>query len=301
MSNEGNDQIGPVLITGGNGFLGRALSKLLTESGESVVSLDLTPSGSLVEGVHFEAGNINDIDALTAISQKHQIRAIVHLAALVIPACKADPVLGAEVNIIGHLNMLEIARRLNVRRFVYTSSVAARPRGELESPVNLYGAYKRCCEDISKIWFLEYGIPSIGLRPNVVYGPGREQGETAAITLAIKAAAKGESYHMPFAGSMCFQYLDEVVDVIARCLRATPKAPLVSDVTDQIQSIDEVLAAINSIDPEAKIFASDNMRAAPPELDNSPLRNLLGNWPAIGLEAGVRRTYDFYSKDQSTI
>ncbi len=297
MIDKNENQIGPVLITGGNGFLGQALSRILIEKGENVVSLDLAQPKIPIAGVTVETANITDIKAMTAIAEKHRTRAIVHLAALVIPTCKADPVLGAEVNIIGHLNMLEIARRLDIRRFVYTSSVAALPRGNLDSPVNLYGAYKRCCEDISKIWFLDHGIPSIGLRPNVVYGPGREQGETAAITLAIKAAAQGETYQMPFAGSMCFQYLDEVVDVIARCLSASPDLPVVSDVTDQVQSIDEVLAEIRSIDPEAKLVPSDKVRAAPPKLDNAPLRKLLGHWLSVSLDEGVRRTYEFYKQD----
>lgn len=286
--------IGPVLITGGNGFLGRALSGLLREMNETVISLDLALAKDPVDGVIQEIADITDLAALSTIAERHQIRAIVHLAAMVIPACKADPALGADVNIIGHLNMLEIARRFSIRRFLYTSSIAARPRGELNSPTNLYGAYKRCCEDISKIWFLDHGIASIGLRPNVVYGPGREQGETAAITLAIKAAALGQNYQMPFAGSMCFQYLDEVIDIMTRCLRTAPNLPVVSDLTTQTESIDDLIVSIKSIEPDAVIVPTTDMRAAPPDLDNSELIKFIGEWPMVTLEEGVRRTFEFY-------
>lgn len=287
--------IGPVLVSGGNGFLGKALSRRLTGAGETVVSLDLAPAGEPVPGVVQETGDILDFDAILALAERHGIRAVVHLAAMVIPACKTNPVRGAEINIIGHINLLEIARRLDIRRFVYTSSVAARPRGPYGSPVNLYGAYKRCCEDISKIWHLDHGVPSIGLRPNVVYGPGRDRGETAFVTTAIKAAARGEAFKMPFAGAMCFQHVDEVTDIIERCLRCDHYEPAVSDLTTNTETIDEVIAAIGKVAPGAKITPSANQRPAPPELDNSVLKALIGDWPSVSLEEGVRSTFDYYA------
>ena len=287
-------QGGTVLITGGNGFLGKALSRALLGQGRSIVSLDVAAADDPVPGVVQEVGDILDLDGVCSMAERHGIGAIVHLAAMVIPACKANPVKGAEVNVIGHINLLETARRLGISHFLYTSSVAARPRGPFDSPVNLYGVYKRCCEDISKIWYLDHGIPSVGLRPNVVYGPGRELGETAAITLAIRAAAQGESYRMPFAGAMCFQYVDEVTDIMVRCLGVEPEGPVVSDLTTRAETIDDVLAAIRAIAPEADITPSANTRPAPPELDNTALNNLIGEWLPVSLQQGVRRTFEYY-------
>ncbi|GKX35169.1 MAG: nucleoside-diphosphate sugar epimerase [Rhizobiaceae bacterium MnEN-MB40S] len=290
--------IGPILVTGGNGFLGRAISGRMIDAGETVISLDLAPTTAPVAGVIQETGNIMDVEAIHAMAKRHGVRAIVHLAAMVIPACRADPAKGAEVNVIGHINMLEVARRLGVRRFLYTSSVAAKPREPFDSPVNLYGAYKRCCEDISRIWYLDHETPSIGLRPNVVYGPGREIGETAAITLAVKAAARGERFDMPFAGAMCFQYVDEVVDVMWRCLTLKPAGAYVSDLTIEPQTIDDVIAAIMKVSPAAKIIPSEEIRPAPPQLDNAVLRTLIGEWPTVSLEEGVRRTHAHYARSQ---
>lgn len=287
-------KIGPVLVTGGSGFLGRALCVALIEAGETVVAADLVDAPAKVSGVTYRCCNILDADSVSAIAETHGIRAIVHLAAMVIPACKAKPVAGAEVNIIGHLNLLEVARRLSVPRFLYTSSVAAKPRGKMDSPVNLYGAYKRCCEDISKIYYLDHRQASIGLRPNVVFGPGREQGETAAITLAIKAAALRQQYRMPFAGTLCMQHVDEVVDVMLRCLRADHDGALVSDITTEARSLDDLISVIREIEPEADIVASENERPAPPVVDNGPLRALIGDWPGVSLEDGVARTFRHY-------
>lgn len=286
-------RIGPVLITGGGGFLGRALTARLLDAGESVVTLDLKAADGDPRATHL-ARDIRDTNALYKAAETHGIRAIVHLAALVIPACRENPGLGAEINVIGHLNMLEVARQMEIKRFVYTSSIAARPRPPHHSPHNLYGVWKRACEDAAKVYYLDYSIPSVGLRPNVVYGPDREVGETAAITLAIKAAARGEPYQMPFASRMCFQHVDEVTEIMQRCLAAAPAEPVVSDLTTNVESTDDVIAAIRAIVPGATITPSSIERAAPPELDNAPLRNLIGDWGRVSLSEGIGRTLAYY-------
>lgn len=289
-------RIGPVLITGGGGFLGRALTARLLDAGEEVVTLDLEPAKGGDPRAQHLAGDIRHGAALTALAGARDIRAIVHLAALVIPECRSNPLLGAEVNVIGHLNMLNVARSLGIKRFLYTSSIAARPRPPYDAPVNLYGAWKRACEDASKIWFLDHGLPSVGLRPNVIYGPGRESGETAAITLAIRAAARKEAYRMPFASHMCFQHVDEVTDIMERCLRLVPDGPVVSDLTTRVESTDDVITAIRTCAPGARITPSDKTRPSPPTLDNRPLVDLIGDWQTVPLTEGVRKTFDHYQK-----
>lgn len=292
----GSDGLGPVLVTGGSGFLGKALCDALLRRGETVVVFDLAIPRDPIDHpeISYAAGDIRDLAALKGVAERSGVRAIVHLAALVIPACRANPVLGAEVDVIGHINVLEVARSVGISRIVYTSSLAAKPRGPLASPVNLYGVYKHCCEEISKVYFLDHGIASIGLRPNIVYGPGREEGETAAITHVIRAAAEGRPYEMPFSGQMCFQHVDEVTDIFLRCLAARPDGPIVSDLTTDVRSTDDLLAAIRRRVPGAEVGAKAIHRAAPDELDNGPLRRLIGEWPAVPLDEGVARTLEFY-------
>lgn len=285
-------RIGPVLVTGGSGFIGKALCRALMARGETVIVYDIGVPGDRSEHpeLRYETGDIRDLEGLLSIARRHSVRAIIHLAAMVIPGCRANPVLGAEVNIIGHINVMETARQLGIGNIVYTSSLAARSRVPLDSPLNLYGAYKQCCENISKIYFLDHGVNSIGLRPNVVYGPEREDGETAAITHAIKAAANGRSYTLPFGGEMCFQHIDEVTDIFIRCLEAAPEHPVVSDLTTDIRSTEDLVAAIRAVVPDARIDIAPVRRAGPTQIDNAPLRKLLGDWPAVSLDDGVRRT-----------
>ncbi|MGK7659792.1 MULTISPECIES: NAD-dependent epimerase/dehydratase family protein [unclassified Marinovum] len=286
--------IGPVLVTGGAGFLGRALTAALVEQGVRVVVSDLhLPSeAQRIAGAAYVQADIREAGSVLTTVRKHGIAAIVHLAALVIPSCRKNPILGAEVNMLGHLNMLEAAREAGIRRIVYTSSLAARPRGALNCPANLYGVYKAACEDISKVYLMDHGVPSIGLRPNVVYGPGRVDGETAAISLAMRAAAQGERYELPFSGHMCFQHVDEVIEIFLRCLAAENDSAVVSDLTTEVRSVEEVLEAIRSCEPRAQVSAARSERAAPDGLDNAPLRSLLGEWQEVSLQEGTKRTIE---------
>lgn len=286
------ETFGPVLVTGGSGFLGKALCRALLDRGETVVVFDLAvPDDAIIDpAITYRTGDIRDLDTLADVAESRGIRAIVHLAALVIPACRANPVLGAEVDVVGHVNVMEVARSLGIRRLVYTSSIAAKPRGPLNSPVNLYGVYKRCCEEISKVYFLDHGVPSVGLRPNVVYGPGRVDGETAAITHVIRAAAEGQPYELPYSGEMCLQHVDEVTEIFLRCLEVIPDQPVATDLTTGVSSMDDLLTAIRAEIPDAEISANPTPRPAPSAFDNSPLKTLIGEWEAVPLEEGVRRT-----------
>lgn len=295
---------GPVLITGASGFLGAWLAAALIQRGADVSALDQSEDRRLLNelagpekaaAVTWTAGDIRDAALVERAIAESGARAVVHLAALTIPPCRDNPALGVEVNVIGHINVLEAARRHGVESFVYTSSAAAHPRGALHSPANIYGVTKRAAEDISKVFFLEHGFASIGLRPNVVYGYGRAAGETAAISEAIRAAAEGRSYTMPYASSMCFQYIEEVVDVMLRCLAARPEQPVVSDITTTPESIDDVIAAIRVAEPAARIEASEKTRPSPGvPLDNAPLQALIGTWRHVPLTDGVKRTFDQY-------
>lgn len=299
-----NDRLGPVLITGASGFLGAWLAAALLERGEEVSATDRGEDRRLLSdlvgskkaaSVSWTAGDIRDAALVEKAVADSGARAVVHLAALTIPPCRNDPALGVEVNVIGHVNVLEAARRHGVESLLYTSSAAAHPRGALHSPANIYGVTKRAVEDISKVYFLDYGLASVGLRPNVVYGYGRAAGETAAISEAVRAAAEGKPYAMPYASRMCFQYIGELIEVMLRCLAARPEQPVVSDITTTHETIDDVIAAIMEIAPDARIESSQTVRPAPDvALDNAPLQALIGPWRHVPLKEGVKRAFDQY-------
>ncbi len=101
---------------------------------------------------------------------------------------------------------------------VYASSIAAydsidesHPAPDMKgTPGTIYGVFKRANEGSAQIYWSENGVPSIGLRPHTVYGPGRDQGVTSAPTTAMLAAAAGVAFHLPYGGSAQLQYVPDV-------------------------------------------------------------------------------------------
>ena len=147
---------GPVLVTGAGGCIGSWVLALLTHAGVSVSAFDLKadtrrPSLLMSEAelkkVHWYEGDIADTAAVKAAVQHSKARAVIHLAALQVPFCRANPVGGALVNVVGTVNVFEAAKEAGIKRLSYASSVAA--YGALENGgamATLYGAYKYCNE-----------------------------------------------------------------------------------------------------------------------------------------------------------
>lgn len=295
---------GPVLVTGATGFIGSWILAGLMRAGREVVACDLHPETTRLDRivpkaeqtrVDWRICDVSDTREVLDLVADVQPAAIIHLAALQIPACRANPVLAAQVNVVGQVNIFEAARAFGVANLVYTSSAAAKPRGPANAPANLYGVFKKTDEEIARIFWDEHRIPSLGLRPYIVYGVGRDDGETSAITRAMRAAALGEAYTIPFRTRGCMEYASEVADIFIRCIDAKWKGALLSDLTTDLYSVDDVLAAIREVVPDARIDAADAVRVAPEtNLDNSVLDRVIGGWPRVTLRDGAERTIAHY-------
>jgi len=226
------------LVTGSNGCIGAWTVAQLVGEGTSVVALDASDDDHRLRLVLDERGlglltrvraDITDLDALERTLDEHAITHVVHLAALQVPFCRADPPLGARVNVVGTVNVFEaVARRAErMGPVVYASSVAAYDalddahaapamRGV---PSTLYGVYKRANEGTATVYAQERDTPSVGLRPHTVYGPGRDQGLTSAPTSAMLAAAAGRPYRLPFGGAYQLQYAPDVAGAFVAAAR----------------------------------------------------------------------------------
>jgi len=220
---------------------------------------------------------------------------IIHLAALQIPQCRERPALGAAINIGGHINIFEAARKAGIDRIIYTSSIAAKPRGPANAPSNLYGVFKKTDEEIARIYWQDHGVPSLGLRPYVVYGVGRDDGETSAITRAIEAAALGKAYEIPFTTRSCFQYAGDVAEMFARAAVASWSGALLSDVTDTVHSTDEVVSAIRAAVPDARVSCAETVRISPCDgFETGALEQVIGRVEEQPLQVGIRETVALY-------
>ncbi|GAB4392108.1 MAG: SDR family oxidoreductase [Kiloniellaceae bacterium] len=297
----------PLLLTGASGFIGAWILRRAVELKRPIVACDLAedrrrlaqilPGSAETSLITWESLDVTDAEAVEALVERHDPAAILHLAALQIPDCAAKPRLGAEVNVLGHLNILEAARRRGGLPVVYGSSAAAKPRGPEQAPANLYGIYKKAGEEMARIYWRDHGVPSLGLRPYIVYGIGRDQGETSALTRAMQAAALGESYEIPFTGRFSFQYAGDVAEIFIRCATSDIEGALTSDISARLENVDDVVAAIQTAVPAARITVAEHFRQGPEEgFDTTAIERLLGAPPATPLAAGVKATIDSFRR-----
>ncbi len=184
--------------------------------------------------ITFVQGDIADPDALRAAVQDHGVERIVHLAGMQVPFCRADPRLGARVNVLGTVNVFEVAAEAGIERVAYASSAAVYEREDEDRaggapdedatphPNTHYGVYKLANEGTARVSHLEHGTSSIGLRPLTVYGVGRDQGMTSGPTKAIKAAAIGRKYRIGFGGRTDFLYARDCADAFIAAAERGP-------------------------------------------------------------------------------
>ena len=171
-----------VLVTGGRGFIGGAVVKLLQRAGYRVVSLDhsvaVAASESDVDEVVCE---ISDAAQLQRIFEVRPIGGIIHLAAILPTVAQREPLRATEVNVLGSLNVLEAARRFGVRRVVFGSSLSAygtwpadRVVAETDrsTPEDLYGAAKLYIERLGEAYRRVCRVQLLSLRIGRVVGPG---------------------------------------------------------------------------------------------------------------------------------
>jgi nucleoside-diphosphate-sugar epimerase len=248
-------------------------------------------------------GDITDTSAVYEAVVNSGATHIIHLAALQVPSCRANPPLGAAVNVVGTVNVFEAAKKAGLPQVVYASSVAvfgnkdeyATARLSDDAPLhpqNLYGVFKQADEGTARIYWQDDAIASIGLRPYTIYGPGRDQGMTSTPTQAMLAASKGESYHISYGGYNGFQYVEDVARIFIQAAQTPYQGAGVFNIAGSIAHMSEVVAAIETAEPAIKgrITYEDKPLTLPEGQTDSALRELLGTLPDTPLQEGIGRT-----------
>ncbi len=293
------------MVTGAGGCIGSWVLALLARAGVPACALDLSEderrprllmSEDELKKVQWRTGDISDTAAVLQILEAVRPSAIIHLAALQVPFCKADPVAGAKVNVVGTVNIFEAARRLGIKRLAYASSIAAygamdEGHGAMHT---LYGAYKYCDEQIAKVYSQDWGIHSVGIRPGVVYGVGRDQGLTSKTTFAILAAAAGKPYEVPFSGGVSWLYAGEVASAFVHAVSRERAGAPVFDMNGVYAPVEEGLRILKQLAPSAAVTSSGQPLAFPMHLPDEPLRSYLGDYGRIPLAEGIRETYEAF-------
>jgi nucleoside-diphosphate-sugar epimerase len=308
------------LLTGAKGFIGSWTVRKLIERGDAPWIYDLDTKAHRLqqlltkeqqEQIRFVQGDITDFDALDRAVAENGITHLIHLAALQVPACAANPRLGARVNILGTVNAFEVVRkrRDQIKRIVYASSVAVFgpeefygpgqvPEGAPLQPNTHYGVFKQANEGNARVYYLSDGISSVGLRPGTVYGVGRDQGITSGPTKAIKATIVGRPYTIRFTGGFDMQYAKDTAEIFLRCAEASIEGAKAYTLRGAVVHMDEFLTTLNRLLPESAQFIRAEGKSIPIayDFDDSALLRDIGEIPRTPLEDGIRETAEIFER-----
>jgi UDP-glucuronate 4-epimerase len=299
------------LITGALGCIGAwSCAQLVREEvpvvaydlGTNTERLDLVMSPDERDRVIVVPGDVTDLQQLERTITDHGITHVIHLAAMLLPLVKADPPRGAAVNVVGTTNVFEAARQHGVRGIAYASSAAVYGPGagsavdDAGSPTSLYGVFKLANELTAKVFFEDEGVGSVGLRPYVVYGPGRDHGLTADPTLAMAAAARGEGYAMRWGGRCQLQFAPDAASIFIAAARAQHHGAAVFNLGGPSSHAGDVVTAIESAAPgvAGRVTFDDVQLPFPEEMESGGLEDVVGPIEWTPLAEGTRRTIDAY-------
>ncbi len=316
-----------VLVTGGAGFIGSAVTDRLLARGDRVVCLDSfdTFYDPRIKRKNIEAaaghgyftlveGDIRDGDLLDRLAAAHPIDAVIHSAARagVRPSIEA-PQLYEDVNIKGTMNLLELARKIQPGNFVFLSSssvygvnrkVPFAETDPVDHPISPYAATKKACELICHTYHHLFGLNITCVRPFTVYGP--RQRPEMAIHKFTRMIDQGRAIPLFGDGSSRrdYTYIDDLVDGVVRAL----DRPLGYDVInlgeqETIALKDLVRLIEENLGKKAEVEAHPDQPGDVPitYADISRARDVLGYAPQVKVAEGVRRFVDWYRENRSAV
>jgi len=295
------------LVTGALGCIGAWTCAVLAEGGTEVVGFDLGTDDRRIKlatdaTISLVRGDVADGEAVARALDEHGITHVVHLAALLIPSIKRDPPYGTAVNIGGTVNVLDAAKTRGIQ-VAYASSAAVYskadgtggpvPNDAVGHPVTFYGVHKQACEGLARIYWQEEQVPSIGIRPLVVYGPGRDAGLTASPTLAMAAAAEGNDFEVAFGGRTQLQFAPDTARVFVAAARAATEGARVFHLGGPAETLADVARTIEAATPGVTIGVDEEtILPFPEEFDGAALEEAIGAIRWTPLADGVRQTIE---------
>jgi UDP-glucuronate 4-epimerase len=236
-----------LLVTGAAGFIGSSVAMALLNRGEQVIGIDnlndyYDPalkrarleriSAAHGNAFTFEKVDFGDQAALEAFEKPHSFDRIVHVGAQAgVGYSMVNPQAYVRSNLMGQINMLELARRREVDHFVYASSSSVyggnttlpfRVEDRVDRPISLYAATKKADELMGESYAHLYRISMTGLRFFTVYGPwGRPD---MAMWIFTKALYEGRPLKIFNGGDMRrdFTFIDDIVRGVLACIDGPP-------------------------------------------------------------------------------
>jgi nucleoside-diphosphate-sugar epimerase len=303
-----------VLITGGSGLIGTYVVKELLTRGEEIVVYDLKLPADET-GIYFVNGTVTDKNRLLNICKKRAVDKVIHLAALLQFGCEQRPHDAIAINVLGTLNLLEVARRLSIKRFVFASSGAV--YGPVEETmteatpifpgISLYGATKHLCEVLGTCYEKVYSLPFVALRYWGVYGPGEVSSPgMAEVFKRIESSISGKDVVITEVGpeeKRHFTFVKDAARAAALALEAPLKDSKIFNIAggdDSYVTFQEFYQTIKKLCPSAGNVLFQGKGQNRGKVDISAARKEIGYQPRYTLEMGIQEDIDHWQTHKAS-
>lgn len=309
-----------ILVSGAAGFIGFHLSRKLLENGFAVIGYDnvndyYDPSLKesrlklleKFENFTFYRNDLCNFSALEKVFKNHPIEKVCHLAAQAgVRYSLTNPFAYQKSNLEGFLNVIELAKRFQVRNFVYASSSSVygnnrklpfSVKDNVDHPISLYAATKKANELIAHTYSHLYRLPTTGLRFFTVYGPfGRPD---MALFLFTQKITTGKAIDVYNKGNMRrdFTYIDDIVNGIIAALETISQYEIFNLGNHRSENLMDFIRLIEQyLGKKAIINYLPIQPGDVPETfaDIEHARAILGFQPTTDIATGIKRFIDWY-------
>lgn len=303
-----------ILVTGGNGFIGAEIVRLLHECGDEPLHVthrsgNLTRLGSLADQVELHQVDMANVEAVAELIHSTRPRVLFHFAAMLSGPGEENPQTLLETNVVGFIRLLEEARLAGVEQFIFASSIATYGRDLGDGPISdlslqrpnlVYGVGKVFGENLGAYYRAKYGLDYRGIRYPSIVGPGVSTRSIGQYTSwMIEYAARDEPFSVwtsPDTAIPILYFKDA-----ARAALDLASAPS-SDITsinylvngaEPAPSAAELAAAVRDVLPDCQIaFEPDSeldaiLRAVSRPIDDSAARTEWGWSPTYDLPSMI--------------
>lgn len=312
-----------ILVTGCAGFIGSHLTERLLANGHEVIGVDdfndyydpAIKRENISQALKDERftlieADIRDKKEMKKIFEEYNVEKIVHLAARAgVRASFEQAELYFDVNVLGTLNLLALAKAHNVEQFVFTSSSSVYglnkpPFSEEQAIANIispYAASKRSAELLCQVYACNYAIPTTCLRLFTVYGP-RGRPDMAVYKFTDKIA-KGLAIERYGKGNMQrdFTYVDDIVEGIMLALERPFDFEIINLGNSRPVQLNRLIELIEqNLGKKAKIIEKPVPKGDVPitYADISKAKRLLGWEPKVSIEEGIKQFIEWYKKNR---
>ncbi len=301
-----------ILVTGGCGFIGSHITDAYIKRGHKVFVIDNLSTGQL-DNLNPRAKLIKDDirnEKIEKIFKKEKFDIINHHAAQInVRKSVEDPLYDARVNIIGSINLLRLAAKYHIKRFIFASSggvvygePATYPISEdfPYNPLSPYGVSKMAVEQYILNFANLYGFDYVILRYSNVYGPRQiAKSEAGVISIFINQILNGEKCYIFGDGRQMrdYVYVDDVVEANILALECPPD--ILNIGTGIATSVNELIDVLSAVTAEDVTYEHTSPR--PGEvfknvLDSSKAYKRIGWKPRTNLKQGILKTFEYFRK-----